>query len=146
MYTYKHIDIDIDMHIHREPPVGGDMISENQALASFDFLDTTGDSDSDEEEEEEEEEEGEEGEDPTVSADDEFTSGFIENPEPVAAGMHLRVCILWYIVVTQCVPVPLQSRESVRRAGSSTRRSRGIGRAGLVAAALPSPSSGPVAR
>ena len=57
------------------------MITENQALASFDFLGTTGDSDSDEEDDEEEEEEERENEegDPTVSVDDEFTSGFVEN-------------------------------------------------------------------
>jgi hypothetical protein len=64
-----------------EPPVGGDLITENQALASFDFLATTGDSDSDEEEEEEEEERDDEEEgDPTVSVDDEF--GFVNAIEP----------------------------------------------------------------
>lgn len=76
----------------KEPPMSGDIITENQALASFDFLGTTGDSDSDEEEDEEEEEdekeeeEDEEG-DPTVSAEDEFTSGFVENAlDPMKEG------------------------------------------------------------
>ena len=71
--------------------MGGDIISENQALASFDFLATTGDSDSDEEDEEEEEEERDDEEeeegDPTVSVDDEFTEGFVNNLEPITAGM-----------------------------------------------------------
>ena len=68
-------------HCPSEPPVGGDLITENQALASFDFLATTGDSDSDEEEEEEEEERDDEEEgDPTVSVDDEF--GFVNAIEP----------------------------------------------------------------
>ena len=58
------------------------MITENQALASFDFLTTTGDSDSDEEEEEEEERDDEEEGDPTVSVDDEFTPGFVNAVEP----------------------------------------------------------------
>ena len=66
-----------------ESPVGGDLITENQALASFDFLATTGDSDSDEEEGEEEEERDDEEEgDPTVSVDDEFTAGFVNAMEP----------------------------------------------------------------
>lgn len=65
----------------KEPAVGGDLITENQALASFDFLATTGDSDSDEEEEEEEEERDDEEEgDPTVAVDDEF--GFVNTVEP----------------------------------------------------------------
>ena len=74
----------------REPLVGGDLIAENQALASFDFLGTTGDSDSDEEEEEEEEEEREDEEegDPTVSVEDEFTAGFVNAVEPSKGQIH----------------------------------------------------------
>lgn len=71
--------------------MSGDMITENQALASFDFLGTTGDSDSDEEEDEEEEEEEKEEEDeegdPTVSVEDEFTSGFVGNALDPMEGM-----------------------------------------------------------
>lgn len=78
--------------------MSGDIITENQALASFDFLGTTGDSDSDEEEDEEEEEdekeeeEDEEG-DPTVSAEDEFTSGFVENALDPMKGAHINTLL-----------------------------------------------------
>ena len=63
------------------------MITENQALASFDFLATTGDSDSDEEEEDEEEERDDDEGDPTVSVDDEFTAGFVNAVKPSKAGV-----------------------------------------------------------
>lgn len=76
--------------------MSGDMIAENQALASFDFLGTTGDSDSDEEEDDEEEEKEEEDEegDPTVSVEDEFTSGFVENALEPIAGRAIMIFVL----------------------------------------------------
>ena len=79
------------------------MITENQALASFDFLGTTGDSDSDEEEEEEEEEEEREDEegDPTVAVDDEFTPGFVPG---TIEGIYIYTCTNLYI----CVQLVLQ--------------------------------------
>ena len=88
--------------------MGGDIITENQALASFDFLATTGDSDSDEEEEEEDEEREDEEGDPTVAVDDEFTAGLVNDFEPMPAGewahkmyihVHVNMCGMMFRTV-----------------------------------------------
>ena len=86
-------------------------MAEDQALASFDFLATTGDSDSDEEEEEEDEEEerdDDEG-DPTVSVEDEFTAGFVNAVEPsepplmIFMANHELLCVVFQRVTTRRV-------------------------------------------
>lgn len=120
--------------------MGGDILAENQALASFDFLGTTGDSDSDEEEDEEEEEKEEEDEegDPTVSVEDEFTSGFVEDAlEPMTGRTAVIVVLLKLRLMNACG----FQRGNVRRAGSSTLRSLDTVRARLVVAAVPNPSN-----